>query len=414
MLWIIGIAAVIAPLAWLPSHLGLLSRLPSALGQLPTVHSGETSAAVVALGSVWRWILVCCVGIAGLALARRLRSPAVAIVLVIVLTSVDLVSLDRGYHGSIPLAEANPPVPAAIRYLQANQGDARVMGSGAALLGKQPERYGLRDARVGDQPLRPARYERLWTSLGGIPEDSEIFIAGAPNAQRLADVFATRYVLLSPGEPTPTWLHPVLRTPGGTVALNPTALPRAWIAYDWRQAYAEPDDFALTLTSTTLQLLDEPAIEMAAAPPSGRTPPPVPARLTSDGPESVTVEATARRPGYLILDDSAYPGWQASVDGRPVHWTPANEAFRAVHVPVGRHAIRFAYRPASVLVGVIVSAVCIVALLAVGLFGIVSVRHSRNSTADEVHSTGRYDEIPADPIEAAGSRPSAPSRAGAE
>jgi hypothetical protein len=410
MLWIMGIVAVIPALAWIPRHLNVLSSLPSALIQLPAVHSAEISGAVVALGSVWRWILICGVGIAGLALARRMRSPAFAIVLVIVLTSMDLVTLDRGYHGSIPLAEANPPVPATIRYLQAHQGDARVTASGSVFLAKLPERYGLRDPRVGDQALRPLRYERLWTSLGGTTGgDYTFFVAEAPNAQRLADIFAVRYLLLGPGEPAPPWLKPVLRTPGGTVALNPTALPRAWVAYDWREAPTEPSDFALTLGSTISQLLDQPVIERAAAPPSARTPPPVPARVTADGPESVTVEATARRPGYLILDDQVYPGWQASLDGGPVHWLPANEDFRAVTIPVGRHVIRFTYRPASVLVGAIISALCVVALLALGAFGLIWGWRSRNSRAHELSNGSHDDALRA---HGASSRSRGPSRAG--
>ena len=412
MLWIMAIVAVIPPLAWIPRHLNVLSSLPRALAQLPALHVTETSPNVVTLGSVWRWILVCSVGIAGLAVARRVRSPTFAIVLVIVITSVDLVTLDRGYHGSIPLAEANPPVPATIRYLQAHQGDARVTGSGSVLWGKQPERYGLRDPRVGDEALRPSRYESLWTSLGGTATDSEMFVAEEPEAHRLADIFATRYVLLAPGEPTPRWLKPVLRTPGGTVGFNPTALPRAWVAYDWRQAYAEPNDFALTLNSTTSQLLDEPVIERAATSPSGRTPAPAPARVTADGPNSVTVEATARRPGYLILDDSVYPGWQASVDGRSVHWTPANEDFRAVPIPAGRHIIRFTYRPASVVVGAVISALCIVALLAMGGFGIVRGRRSRHSGADESKTTSHSDALRADTANRAKSMLGGPTRAG--
>ena len=398
MLWIMGIVAVIPPLAWIPRHVSVLSSLPSALVQLPAVHSAEISGAVVALGSVWRWIFFCGVGIAGLAVARRMRSPAVAIVLVIVLTSVDLVTLDHGYHGSIPLAEANPPVPATIRYLQAHQGDARVTASGSVLWAKLPERYGLHDPRVGDQALRPKRYENLWLSLGGTTGgDYTFFVAEEPNAQRLADIFAVRYVLLAPGEAAPPWLKPVLRTPGGTVAFNPTALPRAWVAYNWRQASTEPHDLALTLASTTSQLLDEPVIERAAAPPSGQTETPIPALITEDGPESVTVEATAHRPGYLILDDQVYPGWQASLDGHAVHWTPANESFRAVPIPAGRHVVRFTYRPASVLVGAIISALCVAVLLALGIFGLMWGRRRRKSLAAELSTGSRADALPAGP-----------------
>ncbi len=385
MLWIMGIVALIPPLAWIPRHLSLLSDLSHALVQLPTIHYG-VSESVAALASVWRWILFCGLGIAGLAVARRLRSPLLAVALIVVLTGVDLVTLDRTYHGSVPIAQTNPPVPPTVRYLQTHQGDGRIAVSGwPALTAKMTDRYGLLDIRVGDQALFPTRYENLWSSLDGVQLfDSKAFVPTLPLAHRLADVFATRYVLLAPKERAPAWLTPVFHDAGGTVAFNRTALPRAWVAYNWRQASSEPADLRLTVSSTTSTLLHDPVIEEAGVPPSGRTPPPVPARVTSDGPNSVTLDATARRPGYLILDDAAYPGWQASVDGRSTRWTPANENFRAVPIPAGHHVIRFTYRPSSVILGTVISLVCIVALLAIGCYGIYWVRRSRRSSTEDL------------------------------
>lgn len=394
MLWIMGIVAVLPVVVWLPRHLALLSSLPSALGQLPAVHSAVTSARTVALGSVWRWVVFCGVGIAGLAAARRLRSPTLAIALVIMLTGVDLVTLGRGFHGSVPQAQADPPAPATVRYLQEHEGDARVTASGPVLWGKLPQLYGLNDPRVGDEPIRPTRYWELWSSLGGTGTDDEMFEPQQARAHRLADVFATRYVLLAPGEPAPSWLKPVFTAPDGTVGLNGTALPRAWVAYNWRQASSQSRALTATLKSTTSQLLNEPIIEGAAPPPAGRTPSAVRAQVTAQGPNSITLQATARQPGYLILDDSAYPGWQASRDGHPVSWKPANENFRAVPIPVGKHAIRFTYRPASVLIGAIISALCVLALIALGVVGWIWRSHARDRAADEPSTESREDARP--------------------
>ncbi len=368
MSWIMGLAALIPPVLWLSRHLSVLSHLPAAIAQLPAVHSGEQAANVVALASVWRWVLFCGLGLLILVVARR-RSAALVIVLVVVLTGVDLVALDRGYHGSIPVAQANPPVPASIGYLESHEGDARVMGSNLALPANLAERYGLRDPRVAIDIPYPTRYSQLWTKLGGSGGDQEFFNANTPDAQRLADLFATRYVLLEPGEPVPNWLHPVLRSAGGVVALNPTALPRAWVAYDWRQAQSEADDFEQTVDSPVALMRNWPVIEGASAPPGGPLPPVSVAQVSDDGPESLTVHAVAQRPGYLILDDSAYPGWNASIDGRAIAWHPANEDFRAVAIPAGDHVIRFRYRPAAALDGAIVTILCALALLALAAVG---------------------------------------------
>jgi hypothetical protein len=391
MLAIMGTAAVIPALAWLPRHLGMLSHLGSALGQLPSTHYGETSAAVVALGSVWRWVLICGLGLGGLALSRKRTSPAFAVALVVVLTGVDLVALDRGYHGSIPKAEADPPVPSTVRYLQAHEGHARILASEYALPANLPERYGLRDARIAIDLPYPLRYTQLWSGLGGIGGDQGFYNPATPGAHRLADIFAVRYVLLQPGLSVP-WLHPVLSNAAGTVAVNPTALPRAWVAYDWRSSSLRTAALSSTLASSTGQLKSRPLIEGAPRPPAGVAPAPTTATVTEDGNETVTLRADAARAGYLILDDSAYPGWDATLDGLSVRWLPANEDFRAVAIPAGRHVISFHYDPGSFLLGAIVTALSLLALVMIAVGGAVSVRRRRGpSVTADLDRVGEVD-----------------------
>ena len=143
------------------------------------------------------------------------------------LTGLDLVTLDYGYHGQIPLSRADPPVPETIQYPLTHQAYSRVMGSAIALPSNLAERYGLRDPRAAVTVPYTTRYSNLWLGLGGQGGDQEFFHAGGQHSQLLASIFATRYVLLPPGERAPGWLHPVFRDGGGTVALNPAAVPRA-------------------------------------------------------------------------------------------------------------------------------------------------------------------------------------------
>jgi hypothetical protein len=383
MLTVMTIAAVIPPLVWLVGHSGQLGHLAAALGQLPTVHFSERSAAVVKLASVWRWVLICALGLGGLLLVSRRRWPGIAaIVLVLAVTTVDLVTLDRGYHGSIPLAQADPPVPSSIYYLQLHQGEQRVVATDFALPANVGVRYGLRDARVGIDIPYPLRFTQLWTGLGGVTGDLSFLMGASPPAHRLADIFAVRYALVPPGAVQPRWLRTVARTPGGTIAVNATALPRAWVAYDWRRADDRARALAATLASATTALRDRPVIEGAAPPPTRATPGPSTAKVVDDSTDMVTVHAVAARSGYVVLDDSAYPGWQATLDGRPAPWHPANENFRAVAVPAGRHTVVFRYRPASVRDGAIVSALSVLALIALLVAGVV--RWWRRPLAAEV------------------------------
>jgi uncharacterized membrane protein YfhO len=59
----------------------------------------------------------------------------------------------------------------------------------------------------------------------------------------------------------------------------------------------------------------------------------------------------ADRTGLLLLSELAYPGWSATIDGRPQPLLVANYAFRALVVPAGAHHVRLDFRPASLRLG---------------------------------------------------------------
>ena len=80
-----------------------------------------------------------------------------------------------------------------------------------------------------------------------------------------------------------------------------------------------------------------------------------PLTLRSARPERVEIAVDAAEPGLVVLTDSYYPGWEASVDGAPAEILRANGLHRAVAVPAGRHLVAFDYRPASLRAGVAVS-----------------------------------------------------------
>ena len=82
-----------------------------------------------------------------------------------------------------------------------------------------------------------------------------------------------------------------------------------------------------------------------------------------DGP-SLTATVVAPRDGLLVIADPFYPGWTATLDGKPVPILRANFAFQAVPVTAGRHELRLAYRNRWVGVGAAVSLGTLALLLA--------------------------------------------------
>jgi hypothetical protein len=85
-------------------------------------------------------------------------------------------------------------------------------------------------------------------------------------------------------------------------------------------------------------------------------------------PNYVVIKAEMSCRGMVILTDSWFPGWHATVDGRAAVIEKAYGAFRGVVVDGGDHTIEMRYRPWSVFVGATITSIAaLVALwMAVG------------------------------------------------
>jgi uncharacterized membrane protein YfhO len=70
----------------------------------------------------------------------------------------------------------------------------------------------------------------------------------------------------------------------------------------------------------------------------------------------VVLEVTTSQPGYLVLADTWYPGWTATIDGRSSPVLRADLAFRAVALPnAGTHRVVFRYFPVGLRAGLAMS-----------------------------------------------------------
>jgi hypothetical protein len=98
-------------------------------------------------------------------------------------------------------------------------------------------------------------------------------------------------------------------------------------------------------------------------------------RFVKDEPTNVELDVCARLPSVLVLAESDYPGWKATIDGQSSEILLADGFVRAVAIPTGRHRVGFRFEPQVVRVGAMISLVTL--LLSATALG---VGHRRAAT----------------------------------
>jgi hypothetical protein len=73
--------------------------------------------------------------------------------------------------------------------------------------------------------------------------------------------------------------------------------------------------------------------------------------IQRDTPTEIEVNITSTSSQLLVIRDTWYPGWWASIDGNPVSILRTDAIFRGVVVPPGTSTVRLWYRPRAFLVG---------------------------------------------------------------
>ena len=116
-----------------------------------------------------------------------------------------------------------------------------------------------------------------------------------------------------------------------------------WSTFDWMQS----SDFD---PATTVVLTEPPGAPASLGEALVAT-----AEVVSYEAARVVVEVESSGPGWLVLSDTHYPGWEATVDGQPTPIYQANACVRAVRLPEGRHEVVFCFRPRSFYWGALIS-----------------------------------------------------------
>ncbi|WP_338864885.1 YfhO family protein [Myxococcus stipitatus] len=138
---------------------------------------------------------------------------------------------------------------------------------------------------------------------------------------------------------------------GTTLSRSRTAMPHAFLV---QRARVVTDDEALDAVLDPDQPFREIAFLSSGEPLERPTCKGTVSPLRQSA-QHLELKVKACDDSYLIVSDSHYPGWRATMDGKDVPIHRANLALRAVRVSPGEHHIRFDYQPISFRLGLFLS-----------------------------------------------------------
>jgi hypothetical protein len=174
------------------------------------------------------------------------------------------------------------------------------------------------------------------------------------------------------------WTSPAFRPayagPDATVYEVAPVLPRAALFHAIVPA-SGADDALAKLTAPGFDVFRHAVVESDettslqadALPSTGDTAPAGSASVERYTATDVVIQSADSRASLLMLNDTDYPGWTATIDGHAAPIVRTDYLFRGVVLPPGQHRVEFTYAPRSFTVGLIISTIAVVIVLAIAV-----------------------------------------------
>ena len=294
--------------------------------------------------SLWALLLAAGTGLAVVAFARRQLDRRPVVVALTALVALDLFVAARGFHPLQP-AERVYPAVAELTRLRDEPGPFRVVGAKGALMPNSALVYGVQDVR-GYDGLGVAWYaDLLDVALAWVQahQQHELHDADSP----ILDLLGIRYLMAPPAFAVDAAHWERMADTTAPLHRNRREQPRARLVDGY--VVATGNDARRRLRDAAIDLRRDVVLE--ADPAAGDRPERAgaadavgTARITGYEHERVEIDTEAPGRRLLVLSDTWFPGWRATVDGAPASIARANVAFRAVTVPAGRHRVVFDVR----------------------------------------------------------------------
>lgn len=269
--------------------------------------------------------------------------PWIFAVLILVISSVELIPFNRNFQVYLPATTIESLYPDA-PLLREMTGDGRVFPGGNELIP-----LGIRSV-FGYHAAKPAATDRLM----------DMVRTASPWVLRQTAM--TSYA--SP-EGAASWeqFRPVLAE--GIPEYPEGPMPRAFIPESVVPGSVEQGYEAVEngLVPESVSIVTDAPVELTGV--TGT------ADIQIDLPELVQIETSSSADGFLILADSWYPEWKVTVDGTPAPLYRANGWMRGVEVPEGRHTVEFTYSSGNVVQGGIISIAALFFVVILFVFSVV-------------------------------------------
>jgi hypothetical protein len=320
--------------------------------------------------------------------AAKWRGPRVGFVLLCAIVVVDLWRLLFTVNGTAPASQYYPQTSFLQQVKDLVPSPERILVEGEGLPPNTAMVYDIRDWRAQDALLTERAYQATLLLDPDLPKDgwSEynmflnnlhlpvapllgmryfIFPAGTnPNTPGLTDSTVPAFTRLAYKEGLGLWRaegvpgFAYLSDNVQVAAGEPAA--RAWAhRLTWEQTRRYP------------AMVEAPPTAVEAIRPDPAHTSPGKADITIYTPGHIRLQISASRPALLVVAESWYPGWRATLDGKPVDLLRANYLSQGVVVPAGEHTVDLHYVPDTVTNGAWISAL---AALAIALLFLIALR----------------------------------------
>lgn len=301
------------------------------------------------------------------AVPRRRVACALLFAAIVAQRAIDI----SDFYPTLPVRAFYPPVPIFDKLPRGGE-PFRIVGHYYALIPNTATLYGLEDVR-GYQALHLRRWmeAETWSIPQGVwwgrVEDL---------TNPFLSLLNVRYAISASREIPPGW-RMLAEQPGTRLLENTRAFGRAFVPRTARIGL--PAATVLTQMRHETDFAQRVWIHAQTTVPREELNGPGTARVVESARGRMTIHASMRGGGWVVISETAWKGWRAFVDGKRAPLRYANHTLLAVYVPQGEHTIRMHYLPQSFVIGAWTSGITLAVLLALYFAGVVFVGTKRLS-----------------------------------